>query len=525
MPPKIEQIKPNQSEVVSSKMFDLAEKVSSDLKPRIAPEDGEYLNKVGNEFASGNYDGGQRLLEKSTYWDDELRGIATEVNRAEQERTGEKPLEYEGAKSVLDSLADQAEKFGTDDDKRNALIIRGIARGTELPGEKGINGIDGALKYLEDTARSVNWNLDSISDPVLRKELTDQIKTKRAARDALYVEKQRRVDELKQSKSAESSQKSVSASDRAIGDLGNLYNMAEVPEETPSRQELQRKVARMSEDELSYFNNEMNRLKLEYDRSGDKRTLDAALSDLTTKKFTKDEVVEQREQARKTKLGEVRRSLGMSPEQGQKVEGKESPEVRFKKYKAYEGHKGSVEKVVKNLQEARNTLEKSNNISSALLMFEGTISILTQRADPEDIEKLRGQPVNIEKEKQMFGIEESALDEYTQMREAQNALVEGKSVKEVLDSIENELSDKYGVSKTETEKAKTIKDLDALKIAANVTAESTDDPKLVGNIKEIRGVGYHIPDVPQYNVKGELVNTFNKDINARPNVVTYKLKI
>ncbi len=296
----------------------------------------------------------------------------------------------------------------------------------------------------------------------------------------MYAEKQKRVQELKElgeSKAAEVTTGKVTAG------LENLYDNVGIPQETPSRQELLKRAGSMQGEELEVFGNELIRITAEYNRTQDQKALDAALSDLATRKFTKAEVVDKRKQATQSKLEAVRKSLGINPEQSQKVEGKESPEARLQKYKAYEGHKSSVERVVKSLQEARNNLEKSNNISSALTMFEGTISMLTQSANSEDIEKLKGQPIDLEKEKRMFGIEDSALDEYIQMRGAQNALGEGRSVKEVLDTMEKGLSDKYGISKTETEKAKTLKDLDALKIAGNITAESTDDPGLVGSNK------------------------------------------
>ncbi len=433
----------NPSEVVSNKMFNIVENVDG----VVHPERKEIFNRAGVEFASGNYDSGQRLLETEGVWDEDIREVAIGANQADQERIGEKPLDYNGAKSVIDSIASQLGSSGVKDDIEGALIIGGIVRATEAPGAKGIEGIDQAIEYLEQTMKTQNSILGNLS-PELRNEVLNQIKAKRAARDALYIEKQKRVEELKR------------------------LEMVQVQEEVPNR--------------------------------------DPA-------------VAQKREEVRQVRLAEVRRSLGMQPEQPQKIENSESLKDRLEKYKAYEQHRGSVERVVKSLQDARNTLEKSNNVSFALSMFEGTISMLTQNANPDDIEKLRGQPVDIVKEKQMFGIEDSSVDEYIEMREAQNALSKGESLKDVLDGLEKGLKDKYGITKIETDNAKSLKDLDALKIAANIVAESTDDPNLVGTIKEVKGIGYHIPDVPQYNVNGDFINTFNRDLNARPSVVTYKL--
>ncbi len=109
-------------EQVSSRMFNVAGNVDE----VVHPERKETFNQAGTEFASGNFDKGQRVLETEGSWNDDIRGVATDANKAEQERTGEKPLDLDGAKSVFDSSADQLESSGTEEDKRGAQIVRGL---------------------------------------------------------------------------------------------------------------------------------------------------------------------------------------------------------------------------------------------------------------------------------------------------------------------------------------------------------------------------------------------------------------
>jgi hypothetical protein len=220
-----------------------------------------------------------------------------------------------------------------------------------------------------------------------------------------------------------------------------------------------------------------------------------------------------------------------SPEKGKagtkKVETRstpESPEERHKKYKNYEAHKNSAEHSIKCLQEVKNNFEDSNDTAGALSLFENSIAELTVKADSSDIAALRGQPINLKTEKEQFGIDDNKLDDYKRMREAQNSLSQGQSVKEVVSALEKQFGEGYGLQQIDLGKIKTLNELNASRIQVNLTAESTDDPLLVGQIKEIRGVGYHIPDVPQYDVKGALVNRFNKDVKARPRVVVYKAR-
>ncbi len=231
------------------------------------------------------------------------------------------------------------------------------------------------------------------------------------------------------------------------------------------------------------------------------------------------------------KIAEVKESLGMPSEPNaaeKKAETPQKPEVlaeKAKKAQNYESHKKSAEATVRMLRDAEG-FKENNDIEGSLKRFESTLTNMTIKANEEDLEKLRGQPIDFKREQQEFEIEDSAMNDYIRLREAQNELVAGKTVKDVTNDLEKKLYEEYGVERVDLSRIKTLKELNDLKVPVILSAEVTEDPKLVGTIKQINGIGFHIPGVPLYSIDGKnrVTNVINKDIKTGPSVVVYRAK-
>lgn len=162
----------------------------------------EVFSATGSETTQGNFDKAQRILEAGTQWDDRLRGLASEVNQLDRERTGVKPISFTEALQAISGYARVFEKMshepvGSRQDLESSMEIDNIA-GDAL--DPGVEGIDTALAYIEGTLQSTA----NIADKLLRSTVTsneDKAKflndwrEKRAIRDALYQEKQKRAEQ------------------------------------------------------------------------------------------------------------------------------------------------------------------------------------------------------------------------------------------------------------------------------------------------------------------------------------------
>ncbi len=185
--------------------------------------------------------------------------------------------------------------------------------------EPGIEGIDNALNYLEGTLKSKANVADSIS-PEDRAAFLKDWQEKRAMRDALFREKQKRVEQQKQSKQAtEEVDKGRTSASR---NLKNLYAQAGVPEETPSHQEFLTKVSRMSPDELHFLDTALKKAAVEFGRTRDPKQLDARLADLVSKSFKPKDVAKRQKAEDQRKIEEIRKSLSL-PERQTKEKAKE----------------------------------------------------------------------------------------------------------------------------------------------------------------------------------------------------------
>ena len=198
---------------------------------------------VGRETAQGNFSGAQRILEREAQWDDTLRGAASEVNHLDQERSGAKPLSFAEAQNAMSGYA---RLFEGDKDLKAAAEIDSIVGGTSRP---GVEGIDKALKYIEGTLKC-KVNVADFTAKGTEKEFVRDWQEKRTIRDALYQEKQKRVEQLKQS------QRGTEELTRGRGAtatrLEQAFTQAGIPEDTASRQEFLRRAGAMSAEELHF---------------------------------------------------------------------------------------------------------------------------------------------------------------------------------------------------------------------------------------------------------------------------------
>src|ERR1043165_4755816 len=108
-----ERQQPNKAEAVSSKMYDMADKLDAGKQQKLY----ETFTGSGREFANGNYDKGQRLLENNGSWNDEIRGVASEANQASRSETGAGAFNFEEAKNAINGYAKNLEVLGERQDR------------------------------------------------------------------------------------------------------------------------------------------------------------------------------------------------------------------------------------------------------------------------------------------------------------------------------------------------------------------------------------------------------------------------
>ena len=318
------------AEAAANKFFDMAEKGPGAKDPKA----NEMFSAVGRETAQGNYDMGQRILESGAKWDDDLRGAASEINQIDRERTGAKPMTIEDVQNTIGGYARDFEKMskekgGRQSDLESSMALDNIVSDISEP---GLEGIDNALDYLEGTLKSKGNTADSILKsttltPEDKAAFLKDWQEKRAMRDTLFQEKQKRVEQQKQSKQAteEVSKGRTSASQN----LENLYAQAGVPEETPSRQEFLTKVSRMSPDELHFLDAALKKTAAEFGRTRDPKLLDGRLMDLVSKSFKTEDVAKRQKAEDQRKIEEIRKSLNLPEQQpDESAPSKETPQEK-----------------------------------------------------------------------------------------------------------------------------------------------------------------------------------------------------
>lgn len=318
------------AESAANKFFNMAEKGSSadNLKTK------GTLSSVGREAAQGNYDKSQRILELNVEWNDELREATSEINQIYQEKAGAKPMTIEDVQNTISTYARDFEKMskekgGIQSDLENSMALDNIANDISEP---GIEGLDGALNYIESTLKSKGKTADRILGSATmtledKAMFLEDWQKKRAMRDTLFKEKQNRI---KQQEQARDKNKEVDKGrSLASRNLENLYSQAGVPEETPSRQEFLTKISKMSPEELHFLDVDLKKTAAEFGRTRDQKLLDGRLMGLVSKSFKMKDVTKRQETEDQRKIEEIRRSLNLPEQQPVKpASNKEMPEQK-----------------------------------------------------------------------------------------------------------------------------------------------------------------------------------------------------
>lgn len=304
------------AETAANRFSDMAEKGPGAKNPKMR----EIFQNVGDETRSGNFDKAQRLLEGGATWDDNLRGAASEVNRLDQEKRRAKPMSFGDAQKMTDVYALRHEAQATRYDEGSATRTAHLEHVTSLRGasRSGVEGIDDTLQYIEQGLKDMAEAASK--GPLTREELQDW-QEKRAIRDALYQEKQKRVEQMKQSQRG--TEELTKGRESTTRGLGKLYADAGVPEGTASRQEFFGRVSAMSPEELHFLDSALNRAAREAMRSGDPKMLEGLLGDLSTKSFKRKDVEVRQNAEDQRKIEEIRRKMGLPEQQPPRTE--ESP--------------------------------------------------------------------------------------------------------------------------------------------------------------------------------------------------------
>jgi len=252
------------------------------------PQNHKALSEAGYDFANEKYDAGQGVLEKNGFWHDAVREVAVEANQAERDKKGLYPISFTESKNRMNEDAKLMSEKGEKKWEEDIILIESIVLDIDKP---GIDGIDKALKYVEGALRATAQITTSEG-----KKIRDE---RRAVRDALFAEKQRRILEQQQSPQQGSSsrlskeeivklnQKDKVELSELYERLGGLYS-AGTPKRPPNvekkykvekintREASSQKVEKLPTDERSLF---------EYYKNNFKKLDDLSFEELK-KKFT-----------------------------------------------------------------------------------------------------------------------------------------------------------------------------------------------------------------------------------------------
>ena len=176
--PELGSLEQYKNEEIALKMQVVLDKVKQ-------PQNHETLSSAGYNFANEKYDAGQIILEKNGFWHDAVREVAVEANQAEREKNGGTPLSFAEAKDTINRYAKLMSESGGKKWEKEALLIKSVVSGADRPGVEGVNK---ALEYIEGVLRMKTI----ISQP--SSEIKKEWEEQRAVRDALFAEKQRRIE-------------------------------------------------------------------------------------------------------------------------------------------------------------------------------------------------------------------------------------------------------------------------------------------------------------------------------------------
>ena len=323
------------AETAATRFYDMADKAKTEEAqyPQDERFKEELLSGAGRETAQGNFHGAQRLLEeRSGMWNDNLRGAASEINQLDQEKRGTKPMTFEEAQKAMSGYARDLEKLskepgGRQSDLEGAMDIDNIVADTSEP---GVEGIDKSLKYIEDLLQSKTNTADSIlksKGPLgeQAKEFVKDWQEKRAMRDALHQEKQKRVEQMKQSQRG--TEELTKGRGATATRLEQAFSQAGIPKDAASCKEFLGRAGAMSAEELHFLDSALNKAAREAQRSGDPKMLEGLLLDLGTKSFKRKDVETRQKAEDQKKIEEIRRSMGLPEQQPAKPSGRSEAEI------------------------------------------------------------------------------------------------------------------------------------------------------------------------------------------------------
>lgn len=319
-----ETAQPNETqraETIANRFYDMANKARAEEAqyPQEERFKEEMFSGVRRETLQGNFHGAQRLLERSGIWNDDLRGAVSEVNRLDQEKRGAKPMSLEDVQKTIGEYARDFEKMSEEKGERQAntegaMALDNIASDISEP---GIEEVDNALKYIEGALASTNHIADNILKSVSlppedKAAFLKDWQDKRAIRDALFQEKQKRVEQMKQSQ--RDTEELTKERGATATRLERAFTQAGIPEDAASRKEFLGRAGTMSAEELHFLDSALNKAAREAMRSGDPKRLEGLLMDLGTKSFKRKDVEVRQSAEDQRKIEETRRSLN-APEQ------------------------------------------------------------------------------------------------------------------------------------------------------------------------------------------------------------------
>lgn len=228
-------------------------------------------------------------------------------------------MSFEDAQAAMSGYARNFEEMskelgGKQQDLESAMEIDDIVG--DIP-ESGIEGIDNALEYIEGTFTSKSNIADSIlkssvTTPEDKARFLEDWQEKRSIRDALYQEKQKRIEQLKQFQQA--TEKITKGRASALSNIENLYAQAGVPEDTPSRQKFLRKMQGMSPDEIHFLSVVLRKAGAEFSKIGDSKLLAGLLMGLNSESFKHEDVTKRRAEEDQRELEQLRAQLGIEGE-------------------------------------------------------------------------------------------------------------------------------------------------------------------------------------------------------------------
>ncbi|MDP1688619.1 MAG: hypothetical protein Q8L47_00610 [bacterium] len=299
-------IETKRAETAANKFYDMADKARAEEEkyPQEERHKEEMFSSVGRETAQGNFSGAQHILERGAYWDDNLRSDASEINQLDQERRGLKPMSFAEAQNAIGNYA---RLFEGDNDAKAAAEIDSIVDSTSRP---EVEGIDTALNYIEGTLKS-KVNVADFTSKGAEKEFIEDWQEKRAIRDALYREKQKRAEQMKQSQHG--TEKLAKGRGETAHTLDSLFGQAAIPEDRLWRQKFSARVGHMAPEELHFLNDALKKTLAEFARTGrtkeDTDRLETRLSGLSTMSFSSSAVERRRKEEDQKKIKQIRAEL------------------------------------------------------------------------------------------------------------------------------------------------------------------------------------------------------------------------